>query len=35
MIVLVMYTSVTRAKKALYFTGLKGNVNSDYITALL
>lgn len=31
----VMYTSVTRAKKAVYFTGLKGNVNSDYITALL
>jgi len=31
----VMYTSVTRAKKAVYFTGLKGNVNSDYIKALL
>jgi superfamily I DNA/RNA helicase len=31
----VMYTSVTRAKKSVYFTGLKGNVNSDYITALL
>ncbi len=31
----VLYTSVTRAKKALYFTGLKGNVNSDYITALI
>lgn len=31
----IMYTSVTRAKKAVYFTGLKGNVNSDYITALL
>lgn len=31
----VMYTSVTRAKKAVYFTGLKGNVNSDYIQALL
>lgn len=31
----VMYTSVTRAKKALYFTGLKGDVNSDYIHALI
>lgn len=31
----VMYTSVTRAKKAVYFTGLKGNVNSDYIQELL
>ena len=31
----IFYTSVTRAKKAVYFTGLKGNVNSDYIKALL
>lgn len=31
----VMYTSVTRAKKAVYFTGLKGNVSSDYIQTLL
>jgi len=31
----ILYTSVTRAKKHVYFTGLKGNVNSDYITALL
>jgi len=31
----VMYTSVTRAKKAVYFTDLKGNVSSDYIKALL
>lgn len=31
----VMYTSVTRAKKAVYFTGLRGNVNSDYIYNLL
>jgi len=31
----VMYTSVTRAKKSVYFTDLKGNVSSDYIKALL
>ena len=31
----VMYTSVTRAKKAVYFTGLKGCMDSDYIRALL
>lgn len=31
----ILYTSVTRAKKALYFTGLKGNVNADYITKLI
>jgi len=31
----VMYTSVTRAKKVVYFTKLKGNVDSDYIKGLL
>ena len=31
----IMYTSVTRSKKAVYFTDLKGNVSSDYIQALL
>ena len=31
----ILYVSVTRAKKAVYFTGLKGNVNADYITKLL
>ena len=31
----IMYTSVTRAKKAVYFTDLKGNVSSDYIKNLI
>ena len=31
----IIYTSVTRAKKAVYFTDLKGNVSSDYIKNLL
>jgi len=31
----IMYTSVTRAKKAVYFTDLKGNVSSDYIKGVL
>ena len=31
----IMYTSVTRAKKAVYFTDLKGNVSSDYLKSIL
>ena len=31
----IFYTSVTRAKKAVYFTDLKGNVSSDYIKGVL
>ena len=31
----IMYTSVTRAKKAVYFTDMKGNVSSDYLKSIL